>query len=604
MIPRESVFDWPTLRSSRHIFGMRAHDLGLLTATLFIHCACMGELTDPSAPAGGPNPGPEGAQPPALGPGMDLDGDGVPDPPTTTPAGVVCDSSFRGSAAPMRFLTNVEFDNTIRDLLGLSESVTQDLPSDTPPHGFDNNAAQSGYSQLRVRRMFDAAEKAGDLYAQNPIDLSCALEAADPACLDLFYDNLGRRAFRRSLNPAEKASLAGVWNDLVELSPRERLAAVVQAMLVSFQLNFRPELGDSAAAVPADGYVALAGEEVATRMSYFLWNSLPDAELFAAAASGALSTADGIRQQAKRLLAHPRARGSIGNFADQWLGTRRLPDKPDKDSVWFPTYTPDLVTAMRRELQSFVADAVLRGPSGFSQLLTGTTTTVNAALAEVYGVPAPAEGADGWGPVNLPSAQRRGVLTTPGFLSVHAQNKYPSPITRGLFVLTELRCQTIAAPPPGATTMGSEAPGTAPTNRETKEAHSNNPVCRGCHTLIDPPGYAFEIYDAVGHYQTTERVADGTAKTVNATANVVGTDFDGTYQNALEMIPRLAESKEVRSCVATQLFRYAQGRLETEADACNIALLTSALERSGGDLAELMVNLMSADPFRSRPVGG
>lgn len=331
--------------------------------------------------------------------------------------------------------------------------------------------------------------------------------------------------------------------------------------------------------------------EMASRLSYLLWGSMPDAQLRAAAADNALVEASQVRAHAERLMLDPRAHESVAHFHEQWLLLSQIDGAHvPKSAAAYPEFNGDLLAGMRQEADLFVEDAFWNQPTGLSALLLGSSTFANSAVAALYGVTAPS--ATEFVPVALDPFQRPGLLTRAGLLSLLGHPDGTSPTKRGKFVRTQLLCQPLPPPPPD---VNAALPAAVPnqTTRQRVAAHQENPTCAGCHLLLDPIGLGFEQYDGLGRFRALEA-----GMPVDASGDVSGADFTpSTFNGVRELAEKLAGSDAVRACAATQWFRYAYGRQEGEPDAATLGALGQSLETSGGDLKKLLLELTQTPMF-------
>lgn len=489
---------------------------------------------------------------------------------------------------PLRRLTNEEYNNTVRDLLGDTSRPADAFPPDEAVGGFENNTV-SPVTQGLVERYMSAAEAlAAAASAAGRIDRIAPCPAGEPheACGRRFIDTFGRMAFRRPLDEGERSSLMGLY---AEKEGRAGHARAVQLVLevVLQSPKFLYRLEPPAAAGP--GARPLTGHELATRLSYFIWASTPDAALLDDAEAGKLATPDGAARAARRLLKDPRAVDGIRSFHRQLLDLRELATE-SKDPVLYPAFTPELRDAMVEETLRFSAHAVLEGGDGVAALFLSKRSFVNAPLAKLYGVPPPA--GSGFALVDLPQRERSGLLTHASVMTVHASAEQPSPILRGKFVREKLLCQAIPPPPPGVTIS---QPKFDPklTKKEQFERHRTDQSCAFCHQMMDPIGFGFEHYDALGAW----RSVDG-AFPVDSVGKLSGTDADGPFDGALALGERLAASQQARRCIATQWFRSAMGRAERDEDTPSLDGAFQAFSRAGFDVRELIVAIATSDAFR------
>jgi hypothetical protein len=495
----------------------------------------------------------------------------------------------------MRRLTKTQYDNTVRDLLGISNHPAADFTEDEVIAGFAANA-QLPVQGLQLDQYDEAAE---DLAAQAvaahlPDIVGCA-PATGTACVDSFIQSFGKRAFRRPVAPEELSRYHAAF--LTQMSASDfptAVALVVRAMLQSPYFLYRVELGEPGAAPDSDGAVPLSAYEMASRLSYFLWNTMPDATLFAAAGAGQLGTQAEVEAMARRMLQDPKARDTIIWFHDQWLGLQGL-SVVYKDGDVFPTFTADLRDAMSAEADDFVQDVVLGSDGRLETLLSASYSFLRGPLYADYGLPVPADPTVA-SRVELPPGQRAGVLTLPGLLSMLAHEDQTSIVFRGLLVREQLLCQPLPSPPADINTA---LPMVDPhvTWRVQFEQHRANPVCASCHDQMDPLGDAFEEFDPIGRYRTM----DANGHPIDATGQVSGTgSIDGPVTNAVDLAHKLSTADLVRRCVANQWFRYAFGHQEGASNVATIDRVLDAFKGSDYRITEMMVALTTSRAFRFR----
>ncbi len=494
---------------------------------------------------------------------------------------------------PMRRLTRLEYDNSVRDLLGDATRPAEAFLPDDDANGFDANAV-TPITQAQVEKYGDAAEAlAADALTRLDSILPCDPAADETGCAAQFIDQWVTAAYRRPLSDEERSDLLALYEQRRAVSDFDQgIALVIEAALQSPNFLYRAELGDPAEDAP-EGMVALGDYEVAARLSYFLWATTPDEELLTAAAAGELSTPDQVADQARRMLEDDRLVEAVVSLHDQWLEFEQLPTI-SKNAEVFPEFTPELSASMRTEAELFVADVIGGDTPTLGNLLTASYTFADAGLQALYGQ---SGGGAEFERIELSAEQRAGILTLPGLLAVQSHEVDSSPVFRGELIRRELLCQPPPPPPPDVNDSVPEGePGQ--TARERLEAHSADPVCSGCHNLMDPIGFGFEHYDAIGRWRTE---ADGVA--VDAQGELFATeDIDGEFEGAIELAERLSGSEQVRVCVARKWFRFALGRAEDSTlDACSMDVIDTAFAESDYDLRELAVAIVVSDAFRFIP---
>jgi len=497
-------------------------------------------------------------------------------------------------ATPMRRLTPSQLQNTLADLFPGIAIEPVGVQPDPLVHGFDNNATAQGATALQVSQVHAASLAATTAAMAEPeLWLSCDLATADEACLHGFVEDFVARAFRRPLTADEATAFTGFYDEMLaeEGDAAAALQLTLQAALNSPSFLYLVEFGTDDLAAPGER-VPLSGHEVASRLSYFLWNTMPDDALLAAADAGELATAPGVEAQAWRMLEDPRATQAVANFHRLWLELDEVAHiDPNADA--FPDWDEAVPALARTELDDLVHHSAFGPDPTLSTLLLSRRTVATDGLAALYGVGAPPAS----GVQELPAAERAGFLTRAGWLGATSHEVYASPIQRGVFVLERLMCVPPPAPPADIDTSLDSDPGAeAVTNRERHEQHSSDPACFGCHEGIDGIGFGFENYDATGTFRTLDH-----GQAVDATGTFVDGDLSGTdYEGALEMSELLAGSETVHRCAVTQWYRYALGRTEQLGDQPTLDELVDAYWGTGGELPQLLVDLTLTESFRTR----
>ena len=510
----------------------------------------------------------------------------------------VCSVGIHPGGAPIRRMTRFEYNNAVRDLLGDATRPADSFVAEEEALGFNNQATALGVTQLLAEQYMEASEGIAGRAAKDwskllPCDPALA---GNDACAAQFILAFGKKAFRRPLAAAESARLEALyaWGKQ-QYDFSTGLQLVVQAVLQSPRFLYRVEMGMPDPLEDQSDVTALDSWEVATRLSFLLWSSIPDDELFAAAGAGALGDAAAIEKQARRMLEDPRARDAVANFHEQWLGLGRI-GTLNKDVAIYPTYTPALRPLWQKETLSFLDHVVFDDEAGdVKTMLTAPYSMMNAELAAFYGVAGP-KGAE-FERVSLDPGQRAGVLTQASILAVTSKPNQSSPIHRGKFVRERLLCQTLPPPPNNVNILPPEVDPSA-TTREKFSQHSSDPTCKGCHQQMDPIGFGFEGYDGIGQFRTKDH-----GLPVDATGELSGTrDSDGAFDGAVELAARLGASADVRECLATQWFRFGYGHAEDRADTCAMAQLQDAFRAADYNVKELLVALTRTDAFRYRKV--
>jgi Protein of unknown function (DUF1588)/Protein of unknown function (DUF1592)/Protein of unknown function (DUF1585)/Protein of unknown function (DUF1595) len=416
--------------------------------------------------------------------------------------------------------------------------------------------------------------------------LDCDVVASGPDCTKKLFDFVIDRLFRGRQQPETMSELQQVFDTGQKLGGdfKSGARALLEVALQSPEFLYRVELGR-----PVDGRSAQWSQptdmEMASRLSFLLWNRGPDDELLSAAAQGRLTEVADIGEQARRMLADARAPGAIVHFYRELL-------RMTGDAHFDPgasAFTPEILQLMDQEFAGFVNQATFEGPGDFSALFA-PVTSLNGPLASYYGLP----GAKGetFQSVGLDRARYAGILTQPAWLTRASSPQFTNPSKRGWIVASALRCQDVPPEPPGVNDPAPTQAGV--TTRERLSIHGVNPVCAACHQLIDPPGFALEHIDATGRYRETE---NGFAIDTTGRLAPDGPAFDGPA----ELGARLATSDDARQCFVTQWERFAFGRAEEESSECTRSELRTQF--SGNEnVVELLIALTQTESFRFRKV--
>lgn len=519
-----------------------------------------------------------------------------------------------GDAPVLHRLTEDQLNNALSDLFYATDLHRVDLPRDIPVHGFDNNALTrdaSPYLVESVQRDLDLVTASAVATGGNW--MACEPTQGDAACGRSTIDRLLPRAWRRPITSDESSWVTGLFDAWhAEIGFHDALQLTLLVVLQSPDFLYLVE---------SDTSGPLTDHAIAARLSFFLWDTMPDAVLIQAADAGELNTPEQVREHARRMLADERSRASMLTFTRQWLGFESIQNIDPDPAVFYPGLddddaiggeVADLKTSYMAEFDLFVRHTVW-GQGTLDALLTSRQGFVSETTAEVYGLDlesleAGAEhvvvyptGQDGeWAEaemvaVTLPSEQRAGFLTQGAFLAGHSHAQQPSPVLRGVFLRERLLCVPPILPPDDVPPLDSEQEVQWTTNRERFAAHSSQPGCAACHIAIDGVGFPFESYDTLGAFRTTDNGAP-----VDSTGEIVGTDVDGPVPDAIAMIETLAASRTVYDCAVTNLYRYGMHRSETDGDAAALKALQDNFHANGGVIPDLLVDFVSSDAFLTR----
>ncbi len=495
---------------------------------------------------------------------------------------------------PLRRLSSAQYENTLRDLFpgGLGAELVERgfFPETHVDDGYENDAIANTVNTSESNTIEDNAEELANWLLDNadtylPQTMPCVdsgySDADVDACKDQFIDEVGLRVYRRPLTAGELSIVGGLYDDIRSLQDAEGAwSAVMQFFLQSPALLYRTERG-AGEVDNAPELVALTDYEMASRLSYFFLNSMPDDELFDAAAAGELSRPGQIEAQARRLVQSERAMDAIELFHRDWLHLHEL-ENAAKSTDTFPEWGEGMRAALQDELRAFLE---LQGDATYASLMTSGEIPVDPALTSVYDAES--------GPQSLP--ERVGLLTLASFAAAHATESVTNPIERGAFIRQQILCAGLPEFPGDVDTSPLESVADRPTARERLQPLMEREDCSSCHTQFNPLGLALEQFDALGHFRTEE---NGTP--IDTSGSVALEDV-GAFMDAPDMLNRIANSESGESCYTTQWFRFTQGRREVPADACVMDDLQQAVRASGGNVRELMVALTQTEAFRFHP---
>lgn len=535
-----------------------------------------------------------------LGAGSTEDRDGRLDPPTKEPARssgslpdldeIDCSSvTADPGAALIRLLSRRQYENTLSELIGDIPGVSDALAAYVPPSTL--GVPQAPVNANDVEGFHRAAEVIAAHVAsdQSLLDLlaPCAPEAEPTSCARTFVETFGGRAYRAPLLDEDDMARHLVLFDVgLETSYARGIELLLRGMLQSPRFLYQLEIGTSEAI--SEKAVALRPHELAARLSFAIWESLPDEELLRAAEAGELDTEAGLLNQAERLLADARGEGFVRSFLERWSHVDRV-TALSKDPDLYPAW-PTIREATLEQARAFFDHVLTHEGGNLDALLTSRTVMVNDVLAPHYQVTASAE----FAPFEAPRGEPSGVLTLPAVMATFAKTDESSPVHRGVFVREALFCESPPAPPaeiPPAPEVDSGG-----STRERLAEHVVNPACAGCHQLLDPVGLGLEHYDAIGLYRT-----DDGGKPVDANGELIGTDVDGPFVGAVPLGEKLAASETVEQCITRQWFRYATSRFEEdESEICTIKDLVSQFRDAGRSLEALPQAVVLSDAFRYR----
>ncbi len=470
-------------------------------------------------------------------------------PSTAALAACAAESPSTIIPARVRRLSKSEFAHSLEQLLGAPPAVTVDFPVDPLTGGYDTNANDLRVTSLLANTLFDGVPTlaAQAVAKMAPCDAS--------ACATQLLGDFAHRAYRRAPSAQELKELVAVYNAARTASDAPTaLTRAVSVILQSPDFLYATELGSPDV---TGKVVTLMPHELAAQLAFVLTGMPPDAELSAAADGGTLSTPAGRETQARRLLKTPGARAVLDTFAAEWFELSEI-DKLDKDATAFPNWKSER-PKMVSDARSFFTAHVLDQNANFADLLNA------------------------------------GLLTQPAFLAAHAQSLDDSPVQRGHFVRVRMLCQDIPPPPP-TLKVTLPPPDSTLTTRQRITAHTAGETCQGCHVLMNPVGFAFEGFDAMGSPRTTDN-----GQPVDSSGALTSTDVDGTFNGPGELAAKLGQSSSARECFARQWFQFASGMpLGTASARAALAKEADAFVKGSQSVVDLTVSLVRSDLFSTR----
>jgi mono/diheme cytochrome c family protein len=503
-----------------------------------------------------------------------------------------CSSHKHAGRVTIRRLNRTEYNNTIRDLIGIDFRPADDFPSDDVGNGFDNMGEVLSLPPLLLEKYLAAAETivnramqdetARDRLVVHQPTAELTRREATRRNLKIF----ATRAFRRTISDAEVDRLLQLAKFAIDqgASPNEAFQTALQAVLVSPHFLFRIEADPQ----PGQGVRQLGDFELASRLSYFLWSSMPDRELFQLAKAGRLHDPKTLGDQVKRMLQDPKAIALTENFAGQWLQLRSLTEIVP-DARQYPTFDDELRSAMRRETELFFA-AVVREDRSILEFLNADFSYVNARLADHYGM----SGVEGeqFRRVKLDD-RRRGVLTQASILLITSNPTRTSPVKRGKWILDNILGEPPPPPPEGVAELD-DSPDALGSMRERLEQHRSNEACSICHRKMDALGFGLENFDVIGAW----RDRDGRFE-IDAKGSLPGNlQFEGPKQ--LMQILAEQKSESFCRCLGKKMLTYALGRGLESFDRCTVDDIMKQLVKHDYRFSALVRAIVLSEPFRFR----
>lgn len=506
---------------------------------------------------------------------------------------VPSDCTVSPGSVVLQRLTRSEYDRTVRDLFGVTSGPAQVFPPDSATDGFDNNAQSLTISPQLTELLLDAAEIVANEAIVNKHDeiFFCEPEPPVSGNVTCIRDILNALALRVQRRPATSEEIDAMM-DLLDVSNAEGdsfetgVGFVLQALLMSPQFLYRGIPAAGTLPPEAGSVEALDDYALASRLSYFLWGSTPDDALLQSAADGALRDATVLRSEFDRLLTDQKATALFDGFISQWFALGKL-QSANPDPAVFPQFTEELRQSMADEVRTFFEDLRSRDGSVL-ELINGTNTFANADLASVYGI----AGVTGstLQAVTTDPMQRAGILTMPAILTMTSGPTEPNIVRRGVWLAENILCAKPPPPPDGVPPAPDAMPGE--TERQRLARHRSNPACSSCHDLIDPLGFAFESYDAIGAFRDTAQ---------GVPVDNQGTLPDGrSFAGVVELAGLLQEGDEYSSCATRKLMMYALGRSLQVQEQCLVSAIGSQTVTPSSHLSDWLWAIATSDAFQMR----
>lgn len=492
-----------------------------------------------------------------------------------------CNGGQEPGPSDLRRLNKRELASTLTDLFGQSvmSSVQPQfdlLPAENRVGGFDNMNLSANPDF--VVSFFNLAETIATRVASVQTNLSAiagsctATTPVTASCISTFIRNFGLRVFRRPLTSVEITGFQSAYQ-MHATNKAEAFTSLIMSMLVSPAFIYKFEISGEAVE-GRDDLFELSAYELAARLSYTIIGSMPDAQLFAAAADGAILSPSELEKQVERLLQNPRAKANIKNFYTQWLELDSVAAVSDNPQFLGGLDGANLPREMVTEAQDFIDHIIWGSGGGIHDLMTSNISFAKTpTLAQVYGVPVWNTGT----PFIRFGPERAGIMTRAAFLA--SDDVSTLPFRRGKKVLSKLLCYQLKRPDPGLLESGAldDPPFHPSLSTRQRYEHKTSPAqCMTCHASLNPVSFSLEGFDTLGRYRQTETIYDQSLTPVNSLPVDTSVQFSfltGQHMsasNAAEMSQTLSLSGEVAQCFVRQWFRYGNGRHETDDDNCHM----------------------------------
>lgn len=509
--------------------------------------------------------------------------------------------STAGGPTTMRMITAGQYRNTVEQLFGHDIEVLANFPPMQRQDGLLALGSTTASMTPGALEQFDiaarsiAAQVVDETHRQTLVPcMPHNVQAADATCARTFLAKVGRMLYRRPLTKAELDDQVAIAAAAAQQKGDfyQGLALGLSGLMMSPDFLYIRERSEPDPDHP--GQYRLDSYSLASRLSLFLWNSLPDEALLEAAAKGELHDASGLSRQVDRMLASPRLEQGVRGFFGDLLQFQEF-ENISKDPVIYPGFTFEASQAVHEQVLRMITDQLLDQEGDYRDLFTSNHTFVNRALGPLYARPVPITASAQWVRMELDPARSAGLLTSFNFLAAHSHPGRSSPTLRGKAIREIFLCQRVPDPPPTVNFAKFENLAGKLTARERLKAHVADSSCAGCHKLTDPIGLAFENFDGAGQFRRRE----------NKALILTDGDFDGkSFQGVADIGKVMHDHPALLPCLSKRVVAYGTGHDPGPGDRAWLAWITRKFASNGYRLPDLLRSIAESDAFRRVAPGG
>ena len=492
--------------------------------------------------------------------------------------------SIEVSSPSLRRLTIQQYHNSLHDLFGETLVLPMSLEPDTEVDGLlsigssISSVSPTGIERYEAAAFMIAQQVVSDESMRDSL-IDCNFSDTPTDCYTTFVEEFGAKIWRRTLEDSEKQRISSLMQTIYEDSTDvwTGLEFGLAALLQSPHFIYRTEHGSG----------QLSPTELASRLSFLIWNGPPDETLLMKAIDESLLDKSVLEEEFDRMIADAKSSRGIRNLFSEVFSLHDL-DSLTKDPLVFTHASSELGPAAKEETLLLLEDIVLNQDLDFRSFLTTRETFVNRRLAALYNVPAPTD--EGFGPIILPEdGPRKGFLGHVSFLALQSHSTGTSATLRGMYVRQKFLCQEIPPPPADVDTSIPEADAESPTLRERIQSHLTDPSCATCHNFMDLLGLGFEQFDGIGRYRTTEN---------DAPIDPSGSLDDKDFVDALDLSEKLAAHDRFSPCMTQQLFQYTTGHAHQDGEEEYLEWLSERFVESEYSYIDLVRTLVLSDAFQ------